>query len=90
MGGRADRAAVLPTLPHARRRTAPHHWQNLMRVVLSIREGRLSWAALLRRLGNESKRNRIYQAYRELGRVMRTIVLLRYLSAPQLRVVSRP
>jgi hypothetical protein len=56
-----------------------------MRVVLSIREGRLSSAALLRRLGNESKRNRIYQAYPELGRVMRTIVLLRFLSEPELR-----
>ncbi|TQE22098.1 hypothetical protein SipoB123_24595 [Streptomyces ipomoeae] len=32
-----------------------------------------------------SKRNRIYQAYRELGRVMRTTVLLRFLSEPELR-----
>jgi TnpA family transposase len=66
-------------------RLIENHWQDLMRVVLSIREGRLSSAALLRRLGNESKRNRIYQAYRELGRVMRTIVLLRFLSEPELR-----
>jgi TnpA family transposase len=66
-------------------RLIENHWQDLMRVVLSIREGRLSSAALLRRLGNESKRNRIYQAYRELGRVMRTITLLRFLSEPELR-----
>ncbi|MFF7024848.1 Tn3 family transposase [Streptomyces klenkii] len=56
-----------------------------MRVALSIREGRLSSSTLLRRLGNESRRNRIYQAYRELGRVIRTIVLLRFLSEPELR-----
>ncbi|MGW2370171.1 Tn3 family transposase [Streptomyces sp. NPDC001667] len=56
------------------------YWQDLMRVALSIRERRLSSAALLRRLGNESRRNRIYQAYRELGRVIRTI-----LSEPELR-----
>ncbi|MET9660181.1 transposase [Streptomyces sp. NPDC006510] len=62
-----------------------NHWIDLMRMVLSIREGRLSSAALLRRLGNESRRSRIYQAYRELGRVMRTIVLLRFLSEPELR-----
>ncbi|MBZ6476415.1 Tn3 family transposase [Streptomyces griseocarneus] len=62
-----------------------NHWPDLMRVVLSIREGRLSSSALLRRLGNESRRNRIYQAYRELGRVIRTIVLLRFLSEPELR-----
>jgi hypothetical protein len=32
-----------------------NHWQDLIRVVLSIREGRLSSAALPRGLGNESK-----------------------------------
>ena len=56
-----------------------------MRVVLSIRAGRISSAALLRRLGNQSRRNRIYRAFRELGRAVRTIVLLRYLSVPELR-----
>jgi TnpA family transposase len=40
---------------------------------------------LLRRLDNQSRRNRIYRAFRELGRAVRTIVLLRYLSEPELR-----
>jgi len=40
---------------------------------------------LLRRLGNHSRRNRLYKALRELGRVIRTITLLRYLSEPGLR-----
>lgn len=66
-------------------RLIENHFEDLMRVVLSIREGKLSSVALLRRLGNESRRNRIYQAYRELGRVIRTIVLLRLLSEPELR-----
>ncbi|SDC26982.1 Tn3 family transposase [Streptomyces prasinopilosus] len=66
-------------------RLIENHFEDLMRVVLSIREGKLSSAALLRRLGNESRRNRIYQAYQELGRVIRTIVLLRFLSEPGLR-----
>lgn len=39
---------------------------------------------LLRRLGNHSRKNRLYRAFRELGRVIRTITLLRYLSEPQL------
>ncbi|MFG2525419.1 Tn3 family transposase [Streptomyces sp. NPDC048527] len=43
-----------------------------------------STTALLRRLGNEFRRKRPYQAYRELGRVIRTIVLLRFLSEPEL------
>lgn len=61
------------------------HWVDLMRVVISIREGRISSSALLRRLGNESRKNRIYKAFRELGRAIRTIVLLRYLSEPEPR-----
>jgi TnpA family transposase len=56
-----------------------------MRVMVSIREGRISSSVLLRRLGNESRKNRIYKAFRELGRVVRTITLLRYLSEPELR-----
>jgi TnpA family transposase len=40
---------------------------------------------LLRRVGNHSRRNRLYRAFRELGRVVRTIVLLRFLSEPKLR-----
>ena len=61
------------------------HWPDLLRTGISIREGRLSSVTLLRRLGNHSRRNRIYKALRELGRVVRTITLLRFLSEPQLR-----
>lgn len=61
------------------------HWPDLMRTVISIREGRLSSVTLLRRLGNHSRKNRLYRAFRELGRVVRTITLLRFLSDPELR-----
>jgi TnpA family transposase len=40
---------------------------------------------LLRKLGNYSRKNRLYQAFRELGRVVRTVFLLEYLSDPQMR-----
>jgi hypothetical protein len=40
---------------------------------------------LLRRLGNHSHKNRLYRALREMGRVIRTVTLLRYLSDPGLR-----
>ena len=43
------------------------HWPDLLRTGISIREGRLSSVTLLRRLGNHSRRNRIYKALRELG-----------------------
>ena len=57
-----------------------------MQVVLSIREGKLSSTLLLRRLGTESHRNNVYKAFRELGRVIRTITLLRFVSEPELRI----
>jgi TnpA family transposase len=61
------------------------HWTDLLRTAISIREGRISSVTLLRRLGNHSRRNRIYKALRELGRVVRTVTLLRYLSDAELR-----
>ena len=61
------------------------HWSDLLQIAISIREGRLSSVTLLRRLGNNSRKNRLYRAFRELGRVIRTVTLLRYLSDPQLR-----
>ena len=61
------------------------HWPDLMQIALSIRAGRLSSTLLLRRLGTESRKNNIYKAFRELGRVIRTITLLRFVSEPGLR-----
>lgn len=61
------------------------HWQDLMQVVLSIKAGKILPSTLLRKLGNYSRKNRLYLAYRELGRVVRTIFLLKYISDKQLR-----
>ncbi|MEU4409175.1 Tn3 family transposase [Streptosporangium sp. NPDC023963] len=61
------------------------HWTDLLRTAISIRENKLSSVTLLRRLGNHSRKNRLYRAFRELGRAIRTITLLRYLSEPALR-----
>jgi TnpA family transposase len=61
------------------------HWRDLMQVTLSIRAGKISSVILLRKLGNESRKNRLYQAFRELGRVVRTVFLLQYLSDPEMR-----
>jgi len=61
------------------------HWTDLMQVALSVRVGKLQPSILLRKLGHESRKNRLYQAFRELGRVVRTIFLLRYISDIPLR-----
>ncbi|MBN9424261.1 MAG: Tn3 family transposase [Candidatus Accumulibacter sp. 66-26] len=61
------------------------HWKDLVRVVLSIKAGKISSSTLLRKLGNYSRKNRLYQAFRELGRVVRTAFLLQYISDLELR-----
>ena len=61
------------------------HWPDLMRTAISVREGRISSVTLLRRLRHDCRKNRLYRALRELGRVVRTQVLLRFLSEPALR-----
>lgn len=61
------------------------HWKDLLRVVLSIKAGKISSSTLLRKLGNYSRKNRLYQAFRELGRVVRTAFLLNYISDLELR-----
>ena len=57
-----------------------------MQVAISISEGRLSSVTLMRRLRSNSRKNRIYKVFREVGRSARTVALLRYLADPQLRV----
>ncbi|MFE3866073.1 Tn3 family transposase [Streptomyces goshikiensis] len=60
-------------------------WKNLIQVGLSVRESAAFSVTLLRRLNNHSRKNQIYKAFRKVGRAVRTVVLLRYLSDPQLR-----
>jgi TnpA family transposase len=59
----------------------------MLRVALSIRAGRLLPSAILRRLATYSRKNRLYFAFRELGRAIRTDFLLRYLGSVELRRV---
>ncbi|PSB14590.1 hypothetical protein C7B65_26255 [Phormidesmis priestleyi ULC007] len=61
------------------------HWQDLMRVVLSIQSGKLMPSTILRKLSTYSRKNRLYQAFRELGQVVRTVFLLQYISQRDLR-----
>jgi TnpA family transposase len=62
-----------------------NHIPDLLRIVLSIKTGRVSASTILRRLGTYSRKNKLYSAFAELGRVTRTIFLLKYISDPELR-----
>jgi TnpA family transposase len=61
------------------------HWKDLMRVVLSVKAGKLMPSTLLRKLNSYSGKNRLYKAFHALGNVIRTLFLLRYVSEPDLR-----
>jgi TnpA family transposase len=61
------------------------HLPDMLRVALSIKEGKITPSTILRKLGTYSKKNRLYKAFRELGRVIRTGYLMRYINDPELR-----
>jgi TnpA family transposase len=63
------------------------HLPDMLRVVLSIKAGRITASTLLRKLGTYSRKNRLYQAFQELGRVIRTEFLLKYISSAELRTL---
>lgn len=61
------------------------NWQQLMQVAISIKAGRIASPTLLRKLSNEGRHNRLFAAARELGRVLRTVYLLKWISSKQMR-----
>lgn len=61
------------------------HWKDMLQVVLSIKAGKIVPSTLLRKLNNYSHKNKLYQAFKELGRVIRTIFLLGYISDIEMR-----
>ncbi|KNY30141.1 Tn3 family transposase [Pseudobacteroides cellulosolvens] len=61
------------------------HLPDMLRVALSIKEGKITPSTILRKLGTYSKKNRLYKAFRELGCAIRTGFLMRYINDPELR-----
>ena len=65
------------------------HARDMIQVVLSIQAGRVMPSMLLRRLGTYNRRSLLYRAFRELGRVERTLFLLRFISSTEVRRIIR-
>jgi TnpA family transposase len=65
------------------------HAQDMIQVVLSIQAGLVMPSMLLRKLGTHNRRGRLYRAFRELGRVERTLFLLRFISSVEIRRTIR-
>ncbi|WP_157456640.1 Tn3 family transposase [Carnobacterium maltaromaticum] len=58
------------------------HYDDMLRVVMSVKAGKICPSTIL---NSYSKKNKLYKAFRELGRVIRTQFLLRYISSSNLR-----
>jgi TnpA family transposase len=61
------------------------HWQDMMQVALSIQAGKVLPSMLLQKLGVYSRKNYLYKAFSEVGRVERTLFLLEYMSDLSMR-----
>jgi TnpA family transposase len=61
------------------------HLKDMLRVVISIKAGKIAPSTILRRLGTASRKNKLYYAFRELGRAIRTQFLLKYINDAELR-----
>jgi len=58
---------------------------DMLRVGISIAAGRITPSTILRKLGTYSRKNRLYQAFRELGLAVRTGFLLKFMGDAELR-----
>ncbi len=61
------------------------HLPDMLRVVLSIKAGKIKASTILRKLGSYSRDNKLYKAFQELGGVLRTKFLLQYINDPLMR-----
>ena len=66
------------------------HFLDMLRVAISVKKGKTIPSTILKRLATCSRKNKLYYAYRELGRVIRTKFILEFLSDVDLpRTIQR-
>lgn len=61
------------------------YYYDMLRLIMSIRTGKIKASTILRKLCSKSRKNKLFFAFRELGRVGRTIFLLKYINDVDLR-----
>src|SRR3954454_1311325 len=69
--------------PDDKRITA--HWDDVLRLAISVRTGVISASLMLKRLGAYPRQNGLALALREIGRIERTLYTLDWLEQPSLR-----
>jgi len=61
------------------------HWDEILRLVASIKQGTVTASLMLRKLGSYPRQNGLAVALRELGRIERTLFTLDWLQSTDLR-----
>lgn len=61
------------------------HWNEILRLVTSIKQGTVTASLMLRKLGSYPRQNGLAVALRELGRIERTLFMLDWLQSVELR-----
>jgi TnpA family transposase len=61
------------------------HWDDILRLVVSLQAGTVLPSAMLKRLAAFQRQNQLDLALQELGRIERTFFMLDWLESPQLR-----
>jgi TnpA family transposase len=61
------------------------HYHDMMRVAVSISQGTIRASTILRKLNTYSRKNKLFLAFRELGRAVRTVFLLNLVNSEELR-----
>lgn len=61
------------------------HCPDMLRTAMSVKAGKITASTILRRFGTKNRKNKLYFAFRELGRVVRTMFLLEYITDLDLR-----
>ena len=65
------------------------HWEEILRLAASIKQGTVSASLMLRKLGAYPRQNGLAVALRELGRIERTLFTLEWLQKPNFVGASR-
>ena len=61
------------------------HWEDILRIVASIRTGTVTASVIMRQLAAHPRQNGIAAALREIGRMERTLFTLDWIDDPELR-----
>lgn len=61
------------------------HWDDILRLVATVRLKESSASQLFRRLSSYSKQHPLYRALKEFGRIIKTLFLLQYIDDVELR-----